>query len=59
MQKDCCHEHPATYGGIFFDESGKKQPIERTFTHDFDYCTEQSLDYIFHIYRKEMPVRMS
>ena len=43
MRQDCCHEHPATYGGIFFDESGKKQPIERTFTHDFDYFSNKCL----------------
>lgn len=42
---------PVTFGDVGIDENGKEYPLETELVKHEDYCTQQSLDYIFEIKR--------
>lgn len=42
-------ESPITFGDYGIDENGHEYPLETEMVKKEDYCTKQSLDYIFQI----------
>lgn len=42
---------PVTFGDLGIDEDGNEYPLDKELVKHEDYCTQQSLDYIFDIRR--------
>ena len=42
---------PVTFGDCYLDENGVQQPFDKELIKEHDYCTQQTLDYIFQIKR--------
>lgn len=47
-------EHPITYADSIMNENGDLVPKETVLTHKDDLCSNQSLDYIFHLNPKAL-----
>jgi len=47
-------EHPITYADSYCGEDEQAKPLETVLTHKDDLCSNQSLDYIFRLYPKQL-----